>query len=255
MKGKMHVQDKLNLFLTAEGMKPASIIEYWPYGKLHVYSEPFSTGAKKLFEDLENERCTIPDYEDYGARLRNIHDYFREQGIFFEKADLLTHDIPFPYYYISGYKQGLERVIEAHTKLRQGLAANRELGLALGYPEEAASAFAKKVDGVKICGSYFNVNLAMAKQKGIEITAWLAYISFIPEKIDLVNNNVSESSKRLGEQYMHYVRSRKPILAEDVERHFFNLPLPVGWELMDDGYYKCMYECPSEISEIVVLTS
>jgi hypothetical protein len=95
-----------------------------------------------------------------------------------------------------------------------------KIGLSLGYPEDAVKYFSKEFGKRRVAEENFQYPILKAKNEGKEIPDWLAYISYIPEKLDIINGNVSDSSRCLGERYMNYVRKNNPYLAEVVESSF-----------------------------------
>jgi len=107
---------------------------------------------------------------------------------------------------------------------------SQEVGRALGFPEEAIRDFCLVINGERRDASYFFVSLAKAKQHGVVIPSWMAYISFIPEQLDIVGGNMSQTSKALGETYREFVRDTEPDLARRVELSFSDLKLPISWE-------------------------
>ena len=62
-----------------------------------------------------------------------------------------------------------------------------------------------------------------AENAGISIPSWLAYISFVPEQLDLVSGKISKSSETLGNKYQEFVRANNPELAKRVEARFYKL--------------------------------
>ena len=128
----------------------------------------------------------------------------------------------------------MERLLSAKS--------DREIGLALGFPNESVEAYQKVIDGERRDGSYVSVSLARAKQAGIELPTWLAYICFVPENLDLVNGNISPSSQILAEKYQNFVRKNNPDLARRVEQNFLDRKLPDSWEKTPDGGYSCCYK-------------
>ncbi|MGB9748544.1 MAG: hypothetical protein ACP5OZ_02910 [Candidatus Woesearchaeota archaeon] len=119
---------------------------------------------------------------------------------------------------------------------------DKALGLALGYLISAAKNFSKNIGGEIINWNYFLVSLAKAKNAGKEIPKWLAYISFVPDELDIVNNKVSEEARMLGKKYRKFVKSNNPELAKRVEEEFFNMMLPDSWEKDSEGNYKLCYK-------------
>ncbi len=119
---------------------------------------------------------------------------------------------------------------------------SQEVGRALGFPDEATTDFRKVINGERRDHSYFLVSLAKAKQYGVVIPSWLAYISFIPEQLDIVGGYVSPTSKALGETYQEFLRDTEPDLARRVELSFSETKLPSSWEKRpEDGGYKLKF--------------
>ena len=116
-----------------------------------------------------------------------------------------------------------------------------EVGLALGYPREDVQSFSKVIDGERRIWSSVLVALDRAKKQDIKIPSWLAYISFIPKTLDLVNNKISESAMKIGKLYQDYVRANNPLLGERVEEYFQSHWLPEIWQKLSSGEYYFKY--------------
>jgi hypothetical protein len=130
-------------------------------------------------------------------------------------------------FYVSSTQDDLEGLLSAKS--------DREIGLALGFPIESVEAYQKIIDGERRNGSYVSVSLAKAKQAGLELPTWLAYISFVPKNLDLINENVS--IQRFAEKYQNFVRRNNPNLAKRVEQEFLDREFPDSWEQKPDGGY------------------
>jgi hypothetical protein len=129
-------------------------------------------------------------------------------------------------------KEHLDKLITART--------DKDIGLALGFPKEAIAAYNEVVAGERRDGQYAEVSLAKAKQAGLQLPTWLAYINHVPEKLDLMNSDVSETSRALGNKYQTFVRSTND-LARRVEEQFLARKLPDAWEKTSNQSYETRY--------------
>jgi len=243
LKDILGVDDELNLYLVANGLKPAAMLTIDPR---NPRLEPFVEKSERKILWVRNSKIRLKE-----GIIENIKELLDKTGInyegFLEESTSRTYKnfccLPVPVarerslqYQISAGRdrKSLDRLLEAQT--------SEERGIVLGYPKEAIEAYKKVIDGERRDGSYIPVSLAKAKQAGLELPTWLAYICFVPENLDLVNGNVSESSKALAEKYQNFVRENNPELAERVEKHFFERKLPDGWEKRPDGGYAYFFK-------------
>lgn len=232
------VGDELNLYLVANGLKPASYVAL----DLLNFEEGYN---------IKRQGNTVTIYEDSDIKLKPEHiakfrSYLDELGVSHQpnEPDLWQT------YNQSGKPIKAERILFQIGKDRKSLdklitaETDEEIGTALEYPVEAVSAYDQIIDSERRDGQYVQVALAKAKQTGIEIPSWLAYISHVPEELDLVNGKVSETSKALGERYQNFVRANNPGLAKRVEQHFASKRLPDTWEKTSNGSYATRFNYP-----------
>jgi len=236
----LDIGDELNLYLVVNGLKPATMISL---SSLNPSLNTRVTKSEELREKVRHVTLrvnfdVVDDLKKYlnGSEAKykdweqeNISESWDSQG------NKTMHQTCYDHmFYVSSNKKGLERLLSAKS--------DREIGLALGFPIESVEAYQKVINGERREGSYIPVSLARAKQAGIELPTWLAYICFVPENLDLVNGNVSLSSKQLAETYQNFVRENNPDLAKRVEQHFLDRKLPDSWEKRPDGGYSCCYK-------------
>ncbi|MBI3033940.1 hypothetical protein HYY72_02175 [Candidatus Woesearchaeota archaeon] len=175
------VCDELNLYLVAEGLKPAAIVSVAKGYSVRSVKQGSIVGVYADTPDL--------GVGDFLLRQLMADSQF---------ALVLGRD----YHHFSGAKDfyvgfngALERLASAKT--------DEERGLALGFPEPAVRAYsaAVVVDGEVRDGSFLQRRLWSALIEGVELPSWLAYISFVPEELDIVHGQVSRQSRMLGERY------------------------------------------------------
>ncbi len=237
-KDELEVKDELNLYLVISGFKPATMIDFDPITLI-------SSGLEFVTEVIGEYKGTA-SFRVKKEHEENIRQFMEGLGVKFDikeeryyqaivEEDGTEHDISNYGYKVTLGKnqQSLERLLGAKT--------DQAIGLAYGYPLSAVKAFGKLIDCERRDGTYYKVNLGKAKQSGIEIPTWLAYISHVPEQLDLVGSNISESSKRLGERYQRYVRKTNPDLAARVEATLQE-GIPSGWDKTEDGSYILNFE-------------
>lgn len=240
LKGILDVGDELNLYLVVNGVKPATMVSL---SSLNPSLDTRVTKSEELRDKVRHVTLRLnsdvvddlkryldgseANYKDW--KQENVSESWDSQG------NKIMHQTCYDHmFYVGSDKKGLERLVSAKS--------DREIGLALGFPIESAEAYRKIINGERRDGSYVPVSLAKAKQAGIELPTWLAYICFVPENLDLVNGNVSLSSKQLAETYQNFVRQNNPDLAERVEQHFLDRKLPDSWEKTRDDGYSCCYK-------------
>lgn len=221
MEVKLTVQEVLNLYLVANGLKPATEVSMRTF-RCEEY-------------EVDEERVEFEKYLDSWGVVYNKKEH-SWRDIDENDKSVVVSSLD---YDIGKNQECLDRLVNAETP--------EEKGRAYGYPEEAVQAFGKVVDGVMRDGAYVKVCMAQAEQAGVEIPTWIAYLSYVPEQLDLVNGNVSESSKALGEKHQSFVRENEPNLAKMVEEEllFDELP-PTGWKLGEDGSYKLSWNNVAE---------
>lgn len=241
------MKDELNLYLVAHGLKPAALPAVDPKSP-HLHKLAEMEEGKFLWIGTVTWRLKQGVVEDVNHMLDkggvsykgSIHPcvgVMRNHRRFFSipisipvmRETNLRYEIS-----VGKDKGSLERLLRA--------TPGRELGLVLGYPTEAVEAYGKLIDDEVRNGNYLAISLAKAKQAGTELPLWLAYICFVPEKLDLVHGNVSRSSEQLGRSYQDFVRQNNPELAERVEQHFRNFKFPDRWEKQKDGGYMQIWD-------------
>lgn len=212
----MNVEDELNLYLVANGLKPASYTILDPLNFEEGYN-------------IKRQGNTVTIYEDSDIKLKPEH--IAKFGSYLDELNVAYHQNQtesWQTYNKSGKPIKAERILFQIGKDKKSLdkliaaETDEKIGTALGYPIQAARAYNKIIDGEKRNSQYLQTALAKAKKAKLEIPAWLAYINHVPEELDLVNGKVPETSKAVGEKYQNFVRANNPGLAKKVEEHFAN---------------------------------
>ncbi len=231
--------DELSLYLVVNGLKPAAMIGLDPIDQ-RIGQEP---------ELTEEPELGVPMYL-YRARpdaIAEFEEILGNNGIasehWTESNDQTGYDSDgrvnkvwrkmLQEACIGSDQVALERLLTAES--------HEEIGLALGFPIEAVRAFNQIIDGVYRDGKYAQVQKAKAVQAGLELPAWLAYISFVPDQLDIVTGDTSQSSREVGEKYCSFVREHNPDLAKRVEEHFSQHKLPDEWQMGPNGSYKITF--------------
>ncbi len=249
---KLHVQTELNLFLVYHGLKPATETTFHttlPPSRINSSDgiRPSSEAEVSQFKELLDTLGLTYEEMRTETRLKNgrvqnrkschVHErgMHRKSPIRREaEFGKYTRDVDF---HIGKDEESLKRLTEAFSREdKYSKKWHDDVGLAFGYPKDATDAFSNVIDGVIRTGLYMSVCMAEAKKAGIELPTWLAYISHIPEQLDIVANDVSHSSMELGKKYQTFVREHNPVLAERVEEHFKNKKLPERWAKHEDSY-------------------
>ena len=116
---------------------------------------------------------------------------------------------------VGASSQNLDRLVNAF-KFRHigGVKFFTELGLALGYPADAVEAFPGKE------AWSFKNSLRKAAEARVALPLYLAYLTHIPAKIDLLNGGISSSSQEQAMQYQKHVTEHNPMLAQAVKTEF-----------------------------------
>jgi hypothetical protein len=200
--------DELNIYLVINKLKPASYI----------------TLTSLIPEEGINEPGI--NEEDINSFIK----IFNKLGIVYHQNETANKE--------NHYKNGRTIKINSFSVGKDKLSLDRlvkarndeEIGYALGFPEESVKAFGKVINEERRDGTYLSVSLAKAKKAGLELPSWLAYISFIPEKLDIVNGDISKTGEELGMIYQNFVRKNNPLLAGKAEQFFLNHKLPDSWE-------------------------
>ncbi|MBI2146508.1 hypothetical protein HYU22_04155 [Candidatus Woesearchaeota archaeon] len=157
------IYDHYDLYLVSRGVKPACDFAL-------CYS-----GHKEQGEDSP---------EELEEKLASIQEWFDTFSLIYQRipAPLTSHQM----FRFGKDRQALQKLLEAQTDL--------EFGLAYGYPEEAVRAYSEgKVDAF----TYRNA-LKAAVNSGKKLPLWLAYLNFVPDKFDVVNDDFSSSSREMG---------------------------------------------------------
>lgn len=214
---KLHVKERLNLELVKSSLKPASLISLGGKNMPFAYDVVFEGFYVK---DLKNQKNHV-------KILPNISSQFeldlKEFGIFYELQFLNNQTT-----YLSSQPKPvfLERKIYAigHTEEKLNKLVDsknhKERGLASGFPEKDVESYHKFIDGQKRDGIYLSKSMSEALKAKVQLPTWLAYISFIPQHLDIVNGNISAQSEELGRKYQEHIRKNNKTLAEEVETHF-----------------------------------
>jgi len=234
----LDVDDELNLYLVVNSLKPSTMIglsSLSPRLTSRVTKEEKLDGKVK-YVTLRVNPDVVDDLKSLLDELGVAYKHWKQENVSeaWESGTKIMHQTCHGLmFYVGSNQPDLERLLLAKS--------NEDIGLALGFPKEAVESFQKVIDGEKRDGSYFTVSLARAKQAGLELPTWLAYICFVPENLDLVNGNISPSSKIIGEKYQAFVRANNPELAQRAEQHFLERKLPDKWEKTPSGGYSCSY--------------
>jgi len=203
----LNVKDELNLYLVSNKLKPASSIYLNPLffdnkyniNKFGITRIKLDDKDTEIFENILNRLV-----KDYEFNKNRIEIRYNNKGL---KVKVESKE-----FYVAKDKDSLMNLLFS--------ASDKKRGLAYGYPKEAVNNLYNTIGNETINARYFTNCLKKAKKSNKEIPLWIAYISHIPEKLDIVNNNISESSRKLGEKYMNYVRNNNPDLADRVENDF-----------------------------------
>jgi len=203
-------KDELNLYLVAKGIKPAGDL---------------SMRGPADIEDAE------PRIEDVAA----IKSHLESNLPFHQKGYVETGTGKIYKAHFAHMPMGLEFALGADSHADQGLA--------YGYPKEDIKNFGKIINKELRNSAYGLVCMAKALQTGLELPLWLAYISFAPTQLDLVNNNVSKGALKQGEHFRSYIKRNNPQLADFVEKKFLeNINPPDSWILLADKSYKLSWD-------------
>lgn len=206
----IHTDDKLDIYLVSNRLKPASLVSIWQKDSKEALI--LNNGKKQqplgIFHLLFQNGCLAYDRE-----ARSLLHNMAELQYRVNPANNASNC----HLYVADCGDNLARLIQAEET-----GADEEWGIAFGYPLEAVQAYGKLINGERRDATYMDVCLAKAKQAGMKLPLWLAYLSFIPEQLDIVGNNVSASSRALGEKYQAFVRKNNPSLAEEVEKYFMS---------------------------------
>jgi len=234
------VDDELNLYLVVNGLKSAAMITLDPF----EFDDGYGIERRGNIALVHTDSDIRLKPEDI-LRFKSVLDSL---GVAYKEKELQTWTT----YSVEGGHLKSEKLLEPievesllfyvgkDQESLDGLFAaksDEEIGLSLDYPKEAVKAYGKVIGEERRDGSYAQVCLAKIKQAGVELPLWLAYLSHVPEELDLINGNVSPSSKELGEKYQTFVRNNNPELAKRVEKYFVGRRLPDRWERGPGGSY------------------
>ena len=112
-----------------------------------------------------------------------------------------------------------------------------QIGYLLGYPSVAVQSFCQPAEGGirwDLCAML--VQLARARDEGIEIPSWIPYLSHIPEPFDLVAGQMCIESQKVGLVREEFVRARNPNLASRLDAYPLFRELPLRWEIEHNVY-------------------
>ena len=240
LKGILDIGDELNLYLVVNGVKPATMISL---NSLNPSLDTRVTKSEELRDKVRHvtlrvKSDVVDELKKYLDGSKAKYDDWKQENVsesWDSQGNKTMHQICYDHmFYVGSNKEDLEGLLSAKS--------DRQIGLALSFPIESVEAYQKIINGERRDGSYVSVSLARAKQAGIELPTWLAYICFVPENLDLVNGNISPSSQILAEKYQNFVRKNNPDLARRVEQNFLDRKLPDSWEKTPDGGYSCCYK-------------
>ena len=226
------IDSEKNLYLVANKLKPASLILFSPCYFNKGYDGIKIEGGKKFYETsyVKLKPEDITQFRESVGKLCIFYHQGKIEPRPFDGGNRRVVQIEEVMFEVGKDKESLDKLVVAKT--------DKEIGLALGYPTEAAEAFGKKINGETRNGHYCEVALIKAQEKGIEIPTWLAYISHVPEELDLVNRNISESSRELGKKYQDFIKKNNPKLAKGVEQDFLRYLLKKYIKTADGDYLR-----------------
>ena len=219
--------EELDLYLVENGLKPAALITL----DTAQFDEGFGisrVGDKREIitdDDLELSDSTITQFDNYLTRRGFVYQTLGRgsKPITNERGKKLSAD--YSHLAVARNQEDLEKLVLAYNNINQDEAS---VGDALGFPRDATEAFNKEIDGEKRNGDYCTISLAKAIQAGIKLPTWLAYMGHVPGQLDLVNDDVSASSREQSERYQAFVREHNPDLARRVEEHFASKKPPTS---------------------------
>ena len=189
--------NELELYLVLNGLKPAA---WFALTGIYCHDKVALRGAALSRKEYE---------KTLSCELDKLHlPYAVTREISRESTGSYVYNT---YISIATNEKTLKSLLKASKR-----QDNEEIGKALGYPLDASKAFDKTINA-----DDFYKSIKNAKDAGIQIPSWPAYISFVPERFDLVNKSVSKSSEVLGKKYREFVRDKNPGLAKRVEDFFY----------------------------------
>jgi len=231
----LSTRDELNMYLVLHKLKPASNALVTPLDDRLIDEASHSTG---LIDGVECE--IIRPQQEWAELLRSYCSAAKIECAYSPgREHVVRENAPDTIYYYHDFmlgkdKQSLDKLVNAST--------SDEEGHAFGYPEFAVENYTKVVDGERRDHAYMQVALARAQQAGMELPTWLAYISFIPDQLDIVGENISSSSEALGGAYREFIAANYPDLAQRIEGKFLNQSLPDSWKKGENGRYTLSFK-------------
>mgnify|MGYP006411790707 FL=1 len=212
----LKMQDELNLYLVSEGIKPASIIDLDPTFFQYVDGYDIEVrGGNNLIFSKEDMRVRTQDiFEFKNILVESDVEHKFESFWNFPKVNVYGDQISVNScnFYIGMDKFCLDSLVNAKT--------HSEKGLALGYPLDDVAAFQDQINK-PIMAARFYRELQYAGEVGIERPTWLAYLSHMPNRFNLLEDDVSGKFRNLGMMYRQFVCENNPLLAIRVEKNFF----------------------------------
>lgn len=230
-----NIDEELVLYLVSKGLKPAGLIGL---SALELGNSNITTKNKGI---VERKRIK-------GFAKRKGHELVKNSNVYlFKKEFLQTSEnyknrelVKITEYDVVEYRIGFTKDnLEAFNSLRGSM----EEGFALGYPEDSVNLFGKNYNGHKVNGVYISKSIIDAKNEGISIPDWFAYIQHVPKNFDLIEDVVCEESKIQGIERQDFVRKHNFDLAQKVEIHAKKFYESLdSYEEMPEGYTNIVYK-------------
>ncbi|GEM_PF-5067964 len=173
----LDVDDELILYLVANKLKPAGIIDIDPRNKnLDQY---VNERSRKIFwfkwVTKEFKEGVLEELTGKLSGIPITFQVFPNELVEREYRGLVFFTVPISYkknvlhqIKIGSSEESLEKLLAAKI--------DEERGVALGFPQEAVNAYLKVIDDERRDGSYVAVALGKAKKAGLELPTWLAYL-------------------------------------------------------------------------------
>ena len=230
----LYVKNYLNTYLVANNMKPATEI-----GFTRSYGHTHSTLAIRSIDEIQAEYAPIKARRiaEHTALLDKFSlVYSKDNAIRVIPCDYTAckdkHIVDSTKFFVAKEKFALDRLMNAKS--------DREQGIAFGFPIEDIEAFENWNSSRHVNAAEMYRNIEDATDRNISIPSWLAYLSHVPSKIDIVSENISESSKKQGVLFRDFVRKNNPSLAVLVEKDFSDT-LPSRTVTNPDGSIVLVY--------------
>ncbi len=99
---------------------------------------------------------------------------------------------------------------------------DHELGLALGYPNDAILKYSELTSQGKPPALAYQHDIIMAIENGVQLPSWLAYVDHVPSGYNLKKGRVAESSEEHARIAMEYTVKGNYQLACKLHADFFN---------------------------------